>query len=99
MEALSGSASSQSLLAWLPFLWSKVLFPGGVFVGEDVYERMIDSTYHMGVPQFEQVNYRLLDAAQCGLRNKIVPFQITQNRRLSCWKFTSRCCDYRRFGR
>ena len=32
----------------------KALFPGGVFVGEDAYERMIDSTYHMGVQQFEQ---------------------------------------------
>src|SRR5579863_7419191 len=34
--------------------FGKVLFPGGVFVGEDVYERMIDSTYHMSVQQFEQ---------------------------------------------
>jgi peptidyl-prolyl cis-trans isomerase D len=34
--------------------FGKVLFPGGVFIGEDSYERMIDATYHMGVQQFEQ---------------------------------------------
>jgi len=32
----------------------KVLFPGGVFIGEDTYERMIDATYHIGVQAFEQ---------------------------------------------
>lgn len=32
----------------------KALFPGGVFVGENEYEQMVESNFHMGVQQFEQ---------------------------------------------
>ena len=32
----------------------KVLFPSGVFIGEDQYEQLVSATYHVSVQEFEQ---------------------------------------------
>jgi 4-amino-4-deoxy-L-arabinose transferase-like glycosyltransferase len=63
MEALSGPAHPRSLLAWLPFLWSKVLFPGGGLAPPTAirWPRLLALIVLPGFLIYPSLSYRLLE--------------------------------------